>query len=94
MLTTGAKNAGLILFFLRPPWGLRPPHSNMTQNFKNIFIAVEGLSGIGFLIAVSVGAWCYNIYEIFTKDFLWGELLARLLGIVVWPVGSFMGLFG
>lgn len=57
---------------------------------------VEILNAVGFVFLVLVstaGAWLWNLVEIFQHEAVDVEFAVRLIGIFVWPVGSFMGLF-
>lgn len=50
---------------------------------------------LALLIALGVG-WVLNLVAVFKADFgtITGELVLRLVGIFIAPLGAFMGYFG
>jgi hypothetical protein len=49
------------------------------------------LGFFGLLIILASWGWCWNIAKIFTATTFSGEIVARVIGVVVPPVGAVMG---
>jgi hypothetical protein len=55
---------------------------------------IKGYAMMAFFALLAIAAligWCWNIAKIFNASTFSGEIVARVIGVVVPPVGAVMG---
>lgn len=52
-----------------------------------------GILFFGAIIAIIAAGWAVNLVKIFAMDSFSGELVARVIGAFIFPIGGILGFF-